>query len=427
MPRNPSSGLFTRVNNSFSEPVLGTIIDPTDAGALFDDYDLGLTGTPFITTLNNIIAGGGAGDAITTGEDNILLGRNAGTAITNGVFNIGIGPNTITTLTTGDNNIAIGESALQSVTTADDNIAIGEEAGFSLTTGILCVYIGANAGHDNTDGIGDVCVGSNAGANLLGGGFSNYRTCIGDAAAQNATATHAIVAVGRAAGLGMTTDLRTIAIGHAAMLWGGGTTDCVAIGNSGGGTPIDGTDPNGIFGLVNDVNVIVIGTETGKMSAAARTNCVALGYRATVPIKNNTMTLGKGITDINTTARVFQGLDRSTNTTVGAATLTTDNMLLGFCSRSASGGAFNDTTPTAAQLVAAGPGVGASVPCSRFWYYKNGTGGGGGIMTILAGAGVTISGGATVSNVAPILSSWIMVFSNTTSGAEAVTLYRLDT
>lgn len=34
---------FTRVANSFSNPVTGTVIDPDDADELFDDYDLGLT------------------------------------------------------------------------------------------------------------------------------------------------------------------------------------------------------------------------------------------------------------------------------------------------------------------------------------------------------------------------------------------------
>lgn len=43
MPRNLTTGIFTRVSNSFSNPVYGTVIDPTDADALFDDYDGGLT------------------------------------------------------------------------------------------------------------------------------------------------------------------------------------------------------------------------------------------------------------------------------------------------------------------------------------------------------------------------------------------------
>lgn len=43
MPRNLTTGVFTRVSNSFSNPVYGTVIDPTDADALFNDYDGGLT------------------------------------------------------------------------------------------------------------------------------------------------------------------------------------------------------------------------------------------------------------------------------------------------------------------------------------------------------------------------------------------------
>lgn len=42
MPRN-SSGTYTRPSNSFSQPVLGTLIDPTSADGLFDDYDAALT------------------------------------------------------------------------------------------------------------------------------------------------------------------------------------------------------------------------------------------------------------------------------------------------------------------------------------------------------------------------------------------------
>lgn len=46
MPRNPTTGIFTRVSNSFSNPIQGTVIDPTDASALFDDYDDGLSPPP---------------------------------------------------------------------------------------------------------------------------------------------------------------------------------------------------------------------------------------------------------------------------------------------------------------------------------------------------------------------------------------------
>lgn len=42
MPRSATTGIFDRVSNSFSSPVFGTLIDPTDAAAYFDDLDVGL-------------------------------------------------------------------------------------------------------------------------------------------------------------------------------------------------------------------------------------------------------------------------------------------------------------------------------------------------------------------------------------------------
>lgn len=65
MPRNPTTGVFTRVANSFSNPVFGTLIDPVDADALFDDYDVGLTNSipkePIVvTTSSDVIAAGTA-------------------------------------------------------------------------------------------------------------------------------------------------------------------------------------------------------------------------------------------------------------------------------------------------------------------------------------------------------------------------------
>lgn len=42
MPRNATTGVFARVSNSFSSPVFGTLIDPTDADSYFDDLDVGL-------------------------------------------------------------------------------------------------------------------------------------------------------------------------------------------------------------------------------------------------------------------------------------------------------------------------------------------------------------------------------------------------
>lgn len=76
MPRNPTTGTYTRPDNDFSEPVLGEIIDPVGADELFNDYDAALTDSlsrsgegPMQADLDlgghNVINGGtGAGFAI---------------------------------------------------------------------------------------------------------------------------------------------------------------------------------------------------------------------------------------------------------------------------------------------------------------------------------------------------------------------------
>ncbi len=65
MPRSATTGVFLRVSNSFSNPVFGTLIDPTDADALFDDQDDGLNPANFAGPLN-IIAATTLGKAGTT-------------------------------------------------------------------------------------------------------------------------------------------------------------------------------------------------------------------------------------------------------------------------------------------------------------------------------------------------------------------------
>lgn len=68
MPRNPTTGVFTRVNNSFADPVFGTPIDPNDANALFNDYDAALTNSipkePVVLTGGGAIAAGTAAVAL---------------------------------------------------------------------------------------------------------------------------------------------------------------------------------------------------------------------------------------------------------------------------------------------------------------------------------------------------------------------------
>jgi len=60
MPRNPTTGVFTRVSNSFSDPISGTVIDPNDAAAYYADIDNGLTNAmpkePTVVTADGAIS-----------------------------------------------------------------------------------------------------------------------------------------------------------------------------------------------------------------------------------------------------------------------------------------------------------------------------------------------------------------------------------
>lgn len=94
MPRNPTTGVFTRVSNSFSEPVLGEVIDPTDAVETFSDYDGGITDSvapPVSSTDNAVVRFDGAtgkfvqNSVVTISDAGVLAGI-AGITIGNAVY-----------------------------------------------------------------------------------------------------------------------------------------------------------------------------------------------------------------------------------------------------------------------------------------------------------------------------------------------------
>lgn len=64
MPRNAATGIYTRVSNSFSEPVIGTTIDPNDADTFFDDVESAMNS--FIGTSTTSLAIGTGSKTFTT-------------------------------------------------------------------------------------------------------------------------------------------------------------------------------------------------------------------------------------------------------------------------------------------------------------------------------------------------------------------------
>lgn len=101
-------------------------------------------------------------------------------------------------------------------------------------------------------------------------------------------------------------------------------------------------------------------------------------------------------------------------------TIPTATFIGGVDLRSGPVGAFNDTTPTAAQIIAAIPNC--IVNSTRLIMISNA---GGGLMTLLAGSGVTLAGTTTVA--AGNVRLYLVSVTNITVGSEAVTLRGLMT
>lgn len=67
MPRDPATGIYTRVSNSFSDPVLGEVIDPTNANVFWDDLTDALNDVP-----GQVITGGPPLFILATGQSNFV-------------------------------------------------------------------------------------------------------------------------------------------------------------------------------------------------------------------------------------------------------------------------------------------------------------------------------------------------------------------
>lgn len=100
-------------------------------------------------------------------------------------------------------------------------------------------------------------------------------------------------------------------------------------------------------------------------------------------------------------------------------TLSTAQMLNAVLLRSGAAG-VTDTTPTAAALVAALPGVVAGQ--SYIWTIRNANSG---TLTLAAGSGVTLASGNTNTTSTVNAHYWLVQFTNVTPSSEAVTIYSL--
>jgi hypothetical protein len=119
---------------------------------------------------------------------------------------------------------------------------------------------------------------------------------------------------------------------------------------------------------------------------------------------------------------IMDGPLPATLSTAGAQTLTVVQIVAPILIRSGNSTPVTDTTPTAAQMVAALQGVQAG--CTYQWMIRN-INTGTGTHTLQGGTNVTLAAGNTNTTAISNTHSWLVVFTNVTPGSEAVTIYSL--
>lgn len=112
----------------------------------------------------------------------------------------------------------------------------------------------------------------------------------------------------------------------------------------------------------------------------------------------------------------------TTDATAGAKTYSAAELIGGLILRDPNGGARNDVTPTAAQIVA---GFAGGIAGSSFEFTIRNTADANETITITAGAGVTLSGTMTIAQ--NNSKRFLCRLDNVDSGTEAVTIYSLGT
>jgi len=321
---------------------------------------------------------------------------------------------------------------------AADNISIGSGAGLGLTTGTQNVLIGSGNGGALTVDTGNTLIGYLVGQNLHNGVITqNYNSALGNQALRQCTTCGSNVAMGRASMLAETVGDHNTAVGHAALFVGVANVQVTAIGDTAGGAALAGSAipagfPNvgaNVFGISGDSNLECIGELCGKRNATALQRAWGIGSYARLLTQPDSFQLGNGSTVGATSAKLWTGATTVNVSSGVGVTLTAAQLLTGHIDRTGAPGAgFSDTTPTAQQIVqstSGGPGNACDVPMSRTISYGNRNTGQ--IATLVAGAGVTLASTTNVLTVANNTGSmWMLVITNCTLGAEAVTMFRVQ-
>jgi hypothetical protein len=181
------------------------------------------------------------------------------------------------------------------------------------------------------------------------------------------------------------------------------------------GALVDGSSNNAIIasGVGSPVNQLTVN------NAATATSPVIKATGSDTNVGFRVQVKGNGI--ISLEANVIDGVSVASVSTAGNATLTAAQILGGLILRDGGSANRTDTTPTAAQLVAAAVGVQLA---TGFEFVIRNAQAATYTLTLAAGTGVTLS--PTTITIAPGTGKqFLAVFNNVTSGTEAVTIYSL--
>jgi hypothetical protein len=217
----------------------GTALTTGQQNAYFG-FEAGLSNA---TGTRNTFLGSGAG-RVATGGSNTFVGGSAGVNTTTGTSNVFVGAAAGNGNSTGQNNVFVGAfTAQDSVTTADDNVLVGfsagrtnraagntfvgKDSGRANTTGDSNAFLGYQSGFANTTGAANTFLGTVAGLSNLNGQLNSF---VGWAAGSENTSGSANVFLGYFAGDSNTTGGANTLVGAQADVGAPDLTYATAIG-----------------------------------------------------------------------------------------------------------------------------------------------------------------------------------------------------
>jgi hypothetical protein len=221
----------------------------------------------------NVAIGYECGKALqATGLSSVLIGYQCGLALTTGDTSVLIGYQAGKTITTGSSNTMIGNLAgSAALTSASSVVAIGTSAGLNVGSSFhVCIGVNAGKGTSSWDGLGSVYIGADCGASLSGVG-NGANVAIGYQCGTALTTGDYSVLIGYQAGKTITTGSSNTCIGNsAASLAAVGVRNVVALGTSAaqnvGVTVADVGPPWVVSAGLSDH--VCIGVNAGKGAAA---------------------------------------------------------------------------------------------------------------------------------------------------------------